>query len=235
MHDDEEYQYRYQQPDVLPLKPTVKEIHNYIFRNIHYTNDSYIIDRINDDSMPVRITVGADSELDKYNTFLINLIELHQAKSKKLFNNDGPTYRNNTYKILSVKRKSSDNPIDVSSDNILLTANEMYADRDEIKEYKAKDLSLPPTKTNKSRASSKKEEKQERIIAILVNLLAKESVKAGSSSYIKGEGNINVKAISKKIVDLAEEHSISDSLTSDTSLATEINALLTQYPNLKNI
>lgn len=233
MYDDEEY--RYQQHDVLPLKPTVKEIHNYILGSTPYSGDCYIIDRINDDSMPVRIKVRGDSELAKYNACLIDSIELHQAKSKKLFNNDGPTYSHNTYKILSVKRKPSNNPIDVSSDNILLTANEIYAEKAEIMEYKARELALPETKKAKSRTSTKKEEKHERIIAILVNLLAKESVKARSSSYIKGEGNINVKAISTKIIDLAEEHKISDSLTSDTSLATEINAFLTQYPNLKNI
>lgn len=229
MHDDEEYQH--QHPDVLPLKPTVKEIHNYIFRNTRYRGDSYILDRINDDCMPVRITLGDNSELAKYNTCLITSLKLHEEKNKKF----ALRPFDNIYKILSVKHNASDKPIDVSSDNMLLTANKMYAKKAEIKEYKAKDSALPAIKNTKSRASSKKEEKQERIIAILVNLLAKESVKAGSSSYIKGEGNINVKAISKKIVDLAEEHSISDSLTSDTSLATEINALLTQYPNLKNI
>jgi hypothetical protein len=233
MHDDEEY--RYQQPDVLPLKPTVKDIHDYISPRTRYTGDSYILDRINDDSMPVKITVGADSALEKYNTCLINSIKLHQAKSKKLFGNKGPTYRDNIYKILSVKHNASDKPIDVSSDNILLTANQMYADKTEIKEYKAKDLALPANKKNKSRTSNKKEEKQERIIAILVNLLAKESVKAKSNRYIKGDGNINTLVISGNIVNLADEYEINKGLSSDTSLATEINAILNDYQVLKNI
>jgi hypothetical protein len=230
MHDDEEYQY--QHPDVLPLKATVKDIHNYILRNTHYTNDSYIIDRINDDSMPLRITVGADSELVKYNSCLIKSIELHKAKSKKLFVKGVKTYHHNIYKILSVKCSSSDKSIDVSSDNLLLTANEMYAVKAEIMNYKAKDLALPDTKKTKGRTSSKKEEKQEKIIALLVNLLAKESVKAKSNHYIKGESNINTSAISKKIVDIADEYKINNGLD---SLTTDINAILKQYPNLKNI
>jgi hypothetical protein len=229
MHDDEEY--KHQHPDVLPLKPTIKEIHDYILRNTHYTGDSYIIERINDDRMPVRIIID-NTELAKYNTCLINSIELHQAKSTKLFNNDGPTYSHNIYRILSVKCRSSDKSIDLSSDNILLTANEMYADKTEIQEYKAKDLALPAAKKTKSRTSSKKEEKQERIIAILVNLLARESVKAKSNHYIKGEGNINTLAISGRIIELADEYEINKSLTNDTSLATEINRILDQHSNL---
>jgi hypothetical protein len=229
MPDNEEYQY--QHPDVLPLKLTVKDIHDYISLNTHYRSDSYILDRINDDSMPVRITKGDNPELAKYNTCLIKSIELHQAKSTKL----GSKHFNNIYKVLSVKCNSSDKSIDVSSDNILLTTNYMYADKAEIKDYKAKDLALPATKTNKSRASNKKEEKQERIIAILVNLLAKESVKAKSRNYIKGEGNINTLAISKKIVEQAAEYNINNGLTNDASLATEINAILNQYPNLKKL
>jgi hypothetical protein len=229
MPDNEEYQY--QHPDVLPLKLTVKDIHDYISLHTHYRSDSYILDRINDDSMPVRITKGDNPELAKYNTCLIKSIELHQAKSTKL----GSKHFNNIYKVLSVKCNSSDKSIDVSSDNILLTTNYMYADKAEIKDYKAKDLALPATKTNKSRASNKKEEKQERIIAILVNLLAKESVKAKSINYIKGEGNINTLAISKKIVEQAAEYNINNSLTNDASLATEINAILNQYPNLKKL
>jgi hypothetical protein len=229
MPDNEEYQY--QHPDVLPLKLTVKDIHDYISLHTHYRSDSYILDRINDDSMPVRITKGDNPELAKYNTCLIKSIELHQAKSTKL----GSKHFNNIYKVLSVKCNSSDKSIDVSSDNILLTTNYMYADKAEIKEYKAKDLALPATKTNKSRASNKKEEKQERIISILVNLLAKESVKAKSNQYTKGEGSINTLAISKKIVEIADEYKINNGLTSDTNLAVEINAILKQYPNLKNI
>jgi hypothetical protein len=229
MPDNEEYQY--QHPDVLPLKLAVKDIHDYISLHTHYRSDSYILERINDDSMPVRITKGDNPELAKYNTCLIKSIELHQAKSTKL----GSKHFNNIYKVLSVKCNSSDKSIDVSSDNILLTTNYMYADKAEIKEYKAKDLALPATKTNKSRASNKKEEKQERIISILVNLLAKESVKAKSNQYTKGEGNINTLAISKKIVELADEYKINNGLTSDTNLAVEINAILKQYPNLKNI
>jgi hypothetical protein len=229
MPDNEEYQY--QHPDVLPLKLTVKDIHDYISLHTHYRSDSYILDRINDDNMPVRITKGDSPELAKYNTCLIKSIELHQAKSTKL----GSKHFNNIYKVLSVKCNSYDKSIDVSSDNILLTTNYMYADKAEIKEYKAKDLALPATKTNKSRASNKKEEKQERIIAILVNLLAKESVKAKSRNYIKGEGNINTLAISKKIVEQAAEYNINNGLTNDASLATEINAILNQYPNLKKL
>jgi hypothetical protein len=229
MPDNEEYQY--QHPDVLPLKLTVKDIHDYISLHTHYRSDSYILDRINDDNMPVRITKGDSPELAKYNTCLIKSIELHQAKSTKL----GSKHFNNIYKVLSVKCNSSDKSIDVSSDNILLTTNYMYADKAEIKDYKAKDLALPATKTNKSRASNKKEEKQERIIAILVNLLAKESVKAKSRNYIKGEGNINTLAISKKIVEQAAEYNINNGLTNDASLATEINAILNQYPNLKKL
>lgn len=231
MHDEEEY--RHQEPDVLPLNPTVKEIHNYIFRNTHYTNDSYIIDRINQDNMPVRISIGDNPELAKHNTCLINSIELHQAGSRKL----GSKHRNNIYKILSVKHNLSDKPIDVSSDNILLTASGMYADRDEIKKYKAKDLALPETK--KTRISNTKENRQERIIAILVNLLAKESVKAKSNRYIKGEGNINTLRISESIVELAGEYKINKGLSTDASLATEINAILNKYSDkdakLKNI
>jgi len=230
MHDDEEY--AHQHPDVLPLKPNVREIHEYISRNTHFTNDLYIIDRINDDSMPVRITItGDNSELAKYNTCLINTIELHQAKSTKL----GSKHRNNIYRILSVKHNSSDKPIDVSSDNILLTANKMYAKKAEIKEYKAKDLALTVIKKTKSRTSNKKEDKQEKIIAILVNLLAKESTKAKSNRYTKGECNINTLAITREIVDIADEYDIKDGLTSEDSLSTDINAFLNKYPKLKNI
>lgn len=233
MHDDEEYQY--QQPDVLPLKLEVKKIHDYISGRTRYTGDSYIIDRINDDSMPVRITVGDDSELAKYNEWLIDSIENHQTDSKKSAFKTSQRFKRYTFKILSVKRKSSDKPIDVSSDDLLLTPNEMYADRDEIKEYKAKDLALPVTKKTKSRVSNKKEEKQERIIAILVNLLAKESIKAKSNRYIKNEVNINTSPISENIVDLAEEHGINKGLTSGSNLAIEINKILNEYPFLKMI
>jgi len=227
MNYDEEYQY--QQPDVLPLKLNVKDIHDYILRSTHYTGDSYIIDRINEDSMPVRITIGDNSEPAKYNAYLIDSIELHQAKNKRLFGNNGPTYRDNIYKIISVKHNTSDKPIDISSHNILLTANKMYADKAEIKEYKEKELALPDTKKTKPRASNKKEEKQERIIAILVNLLAKESVKAKSKRYIKGEGNINTLRISEGIVELAGEYKINNGLTNKDSLAGEINAILNEY------
>jgi hypothetical protein len=230
MHDDE---YRYQHPDLLPLKLEVKDIHDHILRHTRYEGDQYIIDRINQDSMPVRIKIRDNLELAKYDTCLINAIELNQAKSKKLFVNNVKTYRHNIYRILSVKHNSSDKPIDVSSDNILLTANEMYADKAEIKEYKAKDLALDDIKKTKNRTSNKKEEKQERIVAILVNLLAKESVKSKSKNYIKGESNINTLAISKKIVEQAAEYDIDNGLTSDTSLATDINAILNKYPNLK--
>jgi hypothetical protein len=226
---------RYQHPDALALKPTVEEIHQYILFQTKYTGDGYIVDRINQGSMPVRIIIEGNSEPAKYNTYLINSIELHQAKSKKLFGNNGPTHHHNTYKILSVKCSSSDKPIDVSSDNILLTANDMYAEGDEIKEYKTKDLAPSPNKKAKTRTSNKKEEKQERIIAILVNLLAEESLKAKSSKLVKGKDNINIAAISEKIVVLAGIHEINDGLTSDRSLATEINAILKQYPELKNI
>jgi len=233
MPDDEEYQY--QHPDVLPLKPSVKEIHGYILRNTRYRVDSYILDRINDDCMPVRITIGDNSELTKYNTCLITSLKLHEAKNKKF----ALRPFDNIYKILSVKHNASDKPIDVSSDNMLLTANQMYAEKAEIKEYKAKDSALPDTKKTKSRTSTKKEEKQERIIAILVNLLAKESVKAKSNRYIKGEGNINTLSISASIVGLAGEYKINKGLSTDTSLATEINAILNKYSDkdskLKNI
>ncbi|MDG1731854.1 MAG: hypothetical protein P8H39_02630 [Thalassotalea sp.] len=233
MPDDEEYQY--QHPDVLPLKLEVKDIHEYISRHTKYGGERYILDRINDDSMPIRIKIGDNSELARYNACLIDSIEIHQTDSKRSAFKTHQRFKRYTFKILSVKHNLSDKPIDVSSDNILLTASDMYADRDEIKEYKAKDLALPDTKKTKSRASSKKEEKQERIIAILVNLLAKESVKAKSSKYIKGEGNMNTLAISKTIVELADEYKINNGLTSDTNLAIEINAILNQYPNLKNI
>ena len=233
MHDDQEYQH--QHPDVLPLKPTIKEIHNYILGSTSYNGDSYIIDRINEDSMPVRIKVRGDSELEKYNACLIDSIEIHQTDSKKSAFKTPKKFKRYTFKVLSVKHNPSDKPIDVSSDNILLTAIDLYANRDELKEYKAKDLALPDTKKNKSRVSNKKEEKQERIIAILVNLLAKESVKAKSNRYIKGEGNINTSRISESIVELAEEHEINKGLTNDTSLATEINAILNKYPSIKNI
>lgn len=233
MHDDQEYSH--QHPPALQMKPKVRDIYDYIFPGIRYTGDSYIIDRINDDSMPVRITIGDNPELAKYNNCLINSIELHQAKSKKRFGNNGPTYHDNIYRILSVKHNSSDKPIDVSSDNILLTANKIFGKKAEIKEYKTKDLALPSNKKTKSRTSNKKEEKQERIIAILVNLLAKESIKAKSNQYIKGLDTINVSAISRTIVDLADEHGITSGLTSEESLATEINAFLTQYPNLKKL
>ncbi len=233
MPDDEEYQH--QHPDVLPLKPTVKEIHDYILRNTPYDGDSYIIERINDDSMPVRIRIGDNSELAKYNKWLIDSIEIHQTDSKKVALKIPQRYKRYIFKILSVKRKSSDKPIDVSSDNILLTARDMYADKAEIKEYKTKDLALPAIKNTKSRTSNKKEEKQERIIAILVNLLARESDKAKSNQYIKGKGNINTLAITRKIIDIADEYEINDGLTSEDSLSTDINRFLNQYPDLKNI
>ena len=111
----------------------------------------------------------------------------------------------------------------------------MYAKKAEIEEYKAKELAPSVIKKTKIRASNKNEEKLEKIIAILVNLLAKESVKAKSSNYIKGKDNINALAISGKIVELADEYNINNSLTSDTSLSTIINAILKQYPDLKNI
>jgi hypothetical protein len=233
MYDDEEY--RYQQPDVLPLKPTVKEIYNYILGSKHYTGDSYIIDRINDDSMPIRITVRDDSELAKYNKWLIDSIENHQTDNKKVPFKISPIFKKYVFKILSVKHNASDKPIDVSSENILLTANQMYAEKTEIKEYKAKDFALLANKKTKSRVSNKKEEKQERIIAILVNLLAKESVKAKSNRYIKNEVNINTSQISENIIELAEEHGINKGLTSGSNLAIEINKILNEYPFLKMI
>jgi len=233
MHNDPYSEHPHLEQELLKLEVEVRRIHEYILPQTPYEGDAYIIEGINQDNIPVRIKIENNTKLAKYNACLIDFIELHQAKSKKLFINSVKTYHHNIYKILSVKQSASDKPIDVSSDNILLTANDMYADRDEIKEYKAKNLALPNTK--KTRKSNKKEEKQEKLIAILVNLLAKESVKAKSNRYTKGKGNINAKAISQEIIALAEEHDISDSLTNDTGLATEINASLTQYPTLKNI
>ena len=221
--------------EILPLKLKVRDIHDYILRLTPYEDDTYITERINIDKIPVRIKIENNPKLVKYNAYLIESIELHQAKSTKVFDKNIKTYDHNIYRILSVKHNSSDKPIDVSSDNIFLTANEMYADKAEIKEYKAKELAPHDTKKTKSRESTKKEEKQERIIAILVNLLAKESVKAKSNHYIKGKDTINALAISRKIVELADEYEINKGLSSDTSLATEINAILNEYPDLKKL
>jgi hypothetical protein len=233
MDYDEEY--RYQHLDVLPLKLEIKDIHDYISPRTHYTGDSYIIDRINQDSMPVRVDIRNNTELEKYNKWLIDSIENHQTDSKKVAFKIPPRDKRYVFKILSVKRKSSDKPIDVSSDNILLTANQMYANKAEIKEYKAKDLALSVIANTKSRVSNKKEEKLERIAVILVKLLAEESLKAKSSKLVKGKDNINIAAISSKIVELAGIYEINDGLSNDASLATEINAILKQYPKLKNI
>lgn len=233
MRDNEEYQH--QLLDVLPLKLTAKDIHEYILPNTKYSDDSYIVERINKDVMPVRISADDNPRLAKYNDYLINSIELHQAKSKNQFSNNKPTYRHNIFRILEVKRSASYKSVNISNENLLLITNNMYANKAEIKAYKANDITLPTTKNTRNRTSNKKEEKQERIIAILINLLTKESVKAKSSRYTKGEGNINVLAVSGKIIELANEYGINKGLTSDASLSTELNAILKEYPQLKTL
>jgi len=221
----------------LPLKFKIKEIFEYLQLSDFFKNEVNFIERINQDQMPVRVKTKGVIKLEKYDTFLIDYIELHKPKNINMFSEEDPV-NENIYKVLSLINGDKNKVIDVSKENILLTANQMYSTKDEIVEYRRNDQSFdhPITKQTKTRKTNKTEEKLEKIIALLFNQLAKESVKGNSKKYIKGANNINITAICTQIINQANLNDMqSNNLTSDTALATEVNKIMNNYPSLKNI
>ena len=141
MHDDNNSQYTLSRNSVLPLRLSLSEVFDYLgLGSLSYTsgNEIQLIERINDDRLPIRIQ-DIDSKLA--NKRLIHTIALQQEKSV-LFSNSTPFTRDNIYKVISVIDDAKNNVIDVSHDNICITHQHMFATRDEITAYFRRDIQM---------------------------------------------------------------------------------------------
>lgn len=141
MHDDNNSQYTLSRNSVLPLRLSLSEVFDYLgLGSLSYTsgNEIQLIERINDDRLPIRIQ-DIDSKLA--NKRLIHTIALQQEKSF-LFSNSTPLTRDNIYKVISVIDDAKNNVIDVSHDNICITHQHMFAIRDEITAYFRRDIQM---------------------------------------------------------------------------------------------
>ena len=123
---------------ILPLKPNIAQIFDYLGLSILQKDETQLIERINEDNMPVRLNLSENSLV---HNCLVTVIELHEEPylkfdSKRMFNRD------NTYKINQIIDDASQKKIDVSSNNIIITTKNMYATKAEISEYYRNDLQL---------------------------------------------------------------------------------------------
>ena len=121
---------------VLPFKLSLSEVFDYIGLGNLNSYEINLIERVNNDNMPIRI-MGVDEEIVQGR--LIASLELHTEKNV-LFSKTTTHTRNNIYKVLTVIDDTKNIIIDVSANNILITNEQMYAIRDEITEYYRNDL-----------------------------------------------------------------------------------------------
>jgi hypothetical protein len=140
---------------ILPLKPNIAQIFDYLGLSILQKDETQLIERINEDNMPVRLNLSENSLV---HNCLVTLIELHEEPylkfdSKRMFNRD------NTYKINQIIDDASQKKIDVSSNNIIITTKNMYATKAEISEYYRNDLQLDnPSKDRTKPITNTKDE-----------------------------------------------------------------------------
>jgi hypothetical protein len=116
---------------VLPLKFSISQIFEYLGFDLHKNHEAQLIEKINEENLPIRLNL---SENNIVHNCLVTLIELHEEPylkfdSKRKFNRD------NTYKINQIFDDASRKKINVSSENIIITAENMYATKAEISEY----------------------------------------------------------------------------------------------------
>jgi hypothetical protein len=154
---------------ILPLKPNIAQIFDYLGLSILQKDETQLIERINEDNMPVRLNLSENSLV---HNCLVTLIELHEEPylkfdSKRMFNRD------NTYKINQIIDDASQKKIDVSSNNIIITTKNMYATKAEISEYYRNDLQLdnpskdrtkPITNTKDEQSSTVKAKPQKELV-----------------------------------------------------------------------
>jgi hypothetical protein len=121
---------------VLPLELSLSEVFDYLGLGALNSYEIKLVERVINDNMPIRI-MGIDEEIVQGR--LIASLELHTEKNA-LFNKTTAYTRNNIYKVLTVIDDTKNIIMDVSANNILITNEQMYANRDEITEYYRNDL-----------------------------------------------------------------------------------------------
>lgn len=121
---------------VLPLTLSLSEVFDYLGLGNLNSYEIKLIERINNDNMPIRI-MCIDEEIVQGR--LIASIELHEGQNIT-FGKATPYTPYNIYKIMTVKDDAKNSIINVSANNILITNEQMYATRDEITEYYRNDL-----------------------------------------------------------------------------------------------
>ena len=183
---------------ILPLKPNIAQIFDYLGLSILQKDETQLIERINEDNMPVRLNFSENSLV---HNCLVTLIELHEEPylkfdSKRMFNRD------NTYKINQIIDDASQKKIDVSSNNIIITTKNMYATKAEISEYYRNDLQLdnpskdrtkPITDTKaKKSTNAKAKPKKEPIMVTRVRLFNKISKKIAQKKNLPDDKNQTV-------------------------------------------
>ena len=146
---------------VLPFKLSLSEVFDYIGLGNLNSYEMQLIERINNDNMPIRI-MCIDEEIVQGR--LIASIELHTEKNV-LFSKTTTYTHNNIYKVLTVIDDTKNIIMDVSANNILITNEQMYATRDEITEYFRNDLlrDNPSGDRNKQITNVKSKRKKEPI------------------------------------------------------------------------
>ena len=146
---------------VLPFKLSLSEVFDYIGLGNLNSYEMQLIERINNDNMPIRI-MCIDEEIVQGR--LIASIELHTEKNV-LFSKTTTYTPNNIYKVLNVIDDTKNIIMDVSANNILITNEQMYATRDEITEYFRNDLlrDNPSEDRNKQITNVKSKRKKEPI------------------------------------------------------------------------
>ena len=110
---------------VLPFKLSLSEVFDYIGLGNLNSYEMQLIERINNDNMPIRI-MCIDEEIVQGR--LIASIELHTEKNV-LFSKTTTYTHNNIYKVLTVIDDTKNIIMDVSANNILITNEQMYATR----------------------------------------------------------------------------------------------------------
>jgi hypothetical protein len=183
---------------ILPLKPNIAQIFDYLGLSILQKDETQLIERINEDNMPVRLNLSENSLV---HNCLVTLIELHEEPylkfdSKRKFNRD------NTYKINQIIDDASQKKIDVSSNNIIITTKNMYATKAEISEYYRNDLQLdnpskdrtkPITNTKDEQSTSAKAKpKKEPIIVTRVRLFNQVSKQIARENNLPDDKNQTV-------------------------------------------
>ena len=183
---------------VLPLKPNIAQIFDYLGLDLSQKYETQLIERINEDNMPVRLNLSENSLV---HNCLVTLIELHEKPylkfdSKRKFNRD------NTYKIKQVINKANQKKINVTSKNIIITTKNMYATKAEISEYYRNDLQLDNTSKDRTKpitytkakksTNAKAKPKKEPIMVTRVRLFNKISKKIAQKKNLPDYKNQTV-------------------------------------------